>query len=87
MNNDKKYRRIIVGKKKNGNQESNGPKKPFTGTINLDVRNSKPDWDAFLATKAPKNAPNVLVPRLVSSLAVYSQQRWALGGEYARPPL
>jgi arylsulfatase A-like enzyme len=35
--------------------------KPFKGVINLDVRNSKPDWDAFLQTKAPKDAPNVLV--------------------------
>jgi arylsulfatase len=35
--------------------------KPFKGTITLDVRDSKPDWDAFLATKARKDAPNVLV--------------------------
>lgn len=33
----------------------------FNGVINLDVRDSKPDWSAFLATKAPKDAPNVLV--------------------------
>src|ERR1700754_4408483 len=33
----------------------------FKGTINLDIRNSKPDWDAFLADKAPHDAPNVLV--------------------------
>jgi arylsulfatase A-like enzyme len=33
----------------------------FQGTINLDIRDSKPDWDAFLAQKAPKGAPNVLV--------------------------
>jgi len=33
----------------------------FNGTIELDIRNSKPDWDAFLPTKAPKDAPNVLV--------------------------
>ena len=26
----------------------------FEGTINLDIRDSKPDWDAFLYTKAPK---------------------------------
>src|SRR6185436_5076279 len=31
------------------------------GEINLDVRNSKPDWDSFLDTKARKDAPNVLV--------------------------
>jgi arylsulfatase A-like enzyme len=34
---------------------------PFKGTINLDIRDSKPDWSAFLAGKAPKDAPNVLV--------------------------
>jgi arylsulfatase len=33
----------------------------FNGTIKLDVRDSKPDWDAFLDQKAPKDAPNVLV--------------------------
>jgi hypothetical protein len=33
----------------------------FTGTINLDKRDSKPDWNAFLDKKAPKDAPNVLV--------------------------
>ena len=31
------------------------------GHINLDVRDSTPDWDAFLADKAPEGAPNVLV--------------------------
>jgi len=35
--------------------------KQFKGTINLDIRDSKPDWDAFLYKKAPKDAPNVLV--------------------------
>jgi arylsulfatase A-like enzyme len=35
--------------------------RPFKGTIDLDIRNSKPDWDAFLDAKAPKDAPNVLV--------------------------
>ena len=33
----------------------------FKGTINLDIRDSKPDWNAFLYKKAPKDAPNVLV--------------------------
>jgi arylsulfatase len=33
----------------------------FSGLINLDIRDSKPDWDAFLQNKAPKDAPNVLV--------------------------
>jgi arylsulfatase A-like enzyme len=35
--------------------------KPFKGTINLDIRDSIPDWDAFLPDKPPENAPNVLV--------------------------
>jgi len=35
--------------------------KPFKGVIDLDIRDSKPDWDAFLAEKAPEGAPNVLV--------------------------
>ena len=35
--------------------------RPFKGEINLDVRNSKPDWDSFLDTKARRDAPNVLV--------------------------
>src|SRR5262249_30134407 len=35
--------------------------KPFKGTISLDVRDSTPDWDAFLADRAPEGAPNVLV--------------------------
>ena len=33
----------------------------FKGKISLDIRDSKPDWPAFLYKKAPKNAPNVLV--------------------------
>jgi arylsulfatase len=35
--------------------------RPFKGTVNLDIRDSKPDWPAFLDEKAPKDAPNVLV--------------------------
>lgn len=33
----------------------------FQGEIKLDVRDSTSDWDAFLPSKAPKGAPNVLV--------------------------
>lgn len=33
----------------------------FKGRVQLDIRDSKPDWAAFLDAKAPKNAPNVLV--------------------------
>jgi arylsulfatase A-like enzyme len=40
---------------------SNGSTTQFKGTIKLDVRDSKPDWPAFLDKKAPQGAPNVLV--------------------------
>jgi arylsulfatase len=33
----------------------------FKGTIALDIRDSTPDWDAFLPDRAPEGAPNVLV--------------------------
>lgn len=33
----------------------------FQGKIELDVRDSEGDWDAFLPDKAPEGAPNVLV--------------------------
>ncbi len=32
----------------------------FKGKIDLDIRNSTPDWNAFLYKKAPADAPNVL---------------------------
>ena len=35
--------------------------KPFNGVINLDVRESVADWDAFTANRPPEGAPNVLV--------------------------
>jgi arylsulfatase A-like enzyme len=35
--------------------------KDFKGKIELDIRDSTPDWDAFLPDKAPEGAPNVLV--------------------------
>ena len=35
--------------------------RPFQGRINLDIRDSTPDWDAFLPERAPEGAPNVLV--------------------------
>ncbi len=35
--------------------------KKFGGDIKLDIRDSKGDWPAFLETKAPKDAPNVLI--------------------------
>jgi hypothetical protein len=33
--------------------------KEFKGTIHLDIRDSTPDWDAFLPDRAPEGAPNV----------------------------
>ena len=33
----------------------------FQGKIELDVRDSEADWEAFLPAKAPQGAPNVLV--------------------------
>jgi arylsulfatase A-like enzyme len=35
-------------------------KKPFQGTIKLDVRDSKPDWTPYLPARAPEDAPNIL---------------------------
>ena len=33
----------------------------FNGTVNVDIRDSEPDWAPFLQPKAPDAAPNVLV--------------------------
>jgi hypothetical protein len=35
----------------------------FKGTISLDIRDSTPDWDAFLDPQTPSDVPNVLVIR------------------------
>jgi arylsulfatase len=35
--------------------------RPFEGIVNLNLRDSKEDWDAFLPERAPEGAPNVLV--------------------------
>jgi hypothetical protein len=35
--------------------------KQFNGEINLDIRDSVPDWSPYLADKAPEDAPNVLI--------------------------
>jgi arylsulfatase A-like enzyme len=34
--------------------------KPFNGVINVDIRDSVPDWSPFEAPKAPEGAPNVV---------------------------
>jgi hypothetical protein len=33
--------------------------KPFKGIINIDVRDSVPDWEPYAQPKAPDGAPNV----------------------------
>ena len=33
---------------------------PFKGTINVDIRDSVPDWSPFEPPKAPDGAPNVV---------------------------
>jgi arylsulfatase A-like enzyme len=35
--------------------------KPFKGVVNVDIRDSVPDWDPFLQPQAPADAPNVLM--------------------------
>ncbi len=43
----------------------------FNGKINIDVRDSEPDWAPFESPKAPEGAPNVvyIVPDDVGSSA------------------
>jgi hypothetical protein len=35
--------------------------KPFKGKIELDIRDSVPDWSPYLADKLPEVTPNVLI--------------------------
>ena len=56
----------------------------FKGTIKLDIRESKADWDAFLAKRAPKGAPNVLVILYDDT----GQAAWSpYGGRIAMPTM
>lgn len=34
--------------------------KPFKGVVNIDIRDSKPDWEPYEQPKAPEGSPNVL---------------------------
>ncbi|HEU0027200.1 MAG TPA: arylsulfatase [Ktedonobacterales bacterium] len=34
--------------------------KSFKGKVNIDIRDSQPDWEPFAAPKAPENAPNII---------------------------
>jgi arylsulfatase A-like enzyme len=36
------------------------PTKKFNGVIKLDVRDSKPDWEPYVAPRPPEGAPNIL---------------------------
>lgn len=42
-------------------------KKKFKGIINLDIRDSKPDWDPYTPKRAPEGAPCLAAPRPVMS--------------------
>jgi len=56
----------------------------FRGRIELDIRDSQPDWDAFLDTRAPEGAPNVLVILYDDT----GQAAWSpYGGRIAMPTL
>jgi arylsulfatase A-like enzyme len=37
-----------------------GESKEFSGKIELDIRDSEPDWGPFVAPTAPENSPNIL---------------------------
>jgi Sulfatase len=40
--------------------EERAVSKPFKGTINIDIQDSKPDWAPYSQPMAPPGAPNVL---------------------------
>ena len=37
------------------------PRRPFTGKINVDVRDSVPDWEPYMPPRAPEGSPNILI--------------------------
>ena len=37
------------------------PRRPFKGKINVDVRDSVPDWEPYMPPRAPEGSPNVLI--------------------------
>src|ERR1700733_12231715 len=43
-----------------GRSKEYGMSKSFKGTINVDIRDSTPDWEPFEPAKAPEGAPNVV---------------------------
>ena len=47
--------------------------KPFQGVINVDIRDSKPDWAPFEPPKAPDGAPSVVLDDVgFSALGCYA---------------
>ena len=50
--------------------------KPFEGTVNVDIRDSEPDWSPFEPPKAPDGAPERRVHR--------ARRRGLLGDELLR---
>ena len=36
------------------------PRRPFKGTINVDVRDSVPDWEPYMPPPAPEGSPRRL---------------------------
>src|SRR5262245_22256131 len=55
---------------------------PFKGTVNVDVRDSVPDWGPFTPGRAPEGAPNVVM--IVLDDVGYSAMR-CYGGPIATP--
>lgn len=47
-------------KQKAGDSENGSATPGFHGDIQLDVRDSKPDWTPYIRKKAPEGAPNIL---------------------------
>jgi hypothetical protein len=51
--------------------------KAFKGTINVDIRDSVPDWTPFEPPKAPDGAPNVVY--IVLDDVGFSAMSWIRG--------
>ncbi|HEX5170555.1 MAG TPA: arylsulfatase [Cyclobacteriaceae bacterium] len=52
---------LFVASCQQGDQKSQETQNPgFSGTIALDIRDSKPDWTSFAPKQAPVGAPNIL---------------------------
>ena len=45
---------------------------PFKGTVKLDVRDSKADWNPYIRKKAPAGSPNIL-------FVLYDDTAWLPG--------